>query len=121
MENTTLSLLHLGIERRKDRMSKTLKAQITEITKSGRVTILFNQDINRISNISWINETSLNLELLDKSSDKKNFTWDIVSLTNAMMVLKVNFENPLYISNPSKDELSVKFICNGLFIETKTA
>ena len=88
-------------------MSKTLKAQITEMTKSGRVTILFSQDINRISNISWINHTSLNLEVLDKTSDKKNFTWDIVSLSNAIMVLKVNFENPLYISNPTKDELSV--------------
>ena len=88
-------------------MSKTLKAQITEMTKSGRVTILFNQDINRISNTSWINQTSLNLEVLDKTSDKKNFTWDLVSLSNAIMVLKVNFENPLYISNPTKDELSV--------------
>lgn len=88
-------------------MSKTLKAQITEISKSGRITILFNQDIIKLSNISWINETSLDLQIADKS-DKKNFTWRILSLTNAIMELKIDFENPLYISNGGKkDELVV--------------
>lgn len=97
----------MGIEKRKEKMSKTLKAQITEISKSGRVTILFNQDIIKLSNISWINETSLDLQIADKS-DKKNFTWRILSLTNAIMELKIDFENPLYISNEGKkDELVV--------------
>ncbi len=80
----------MGIEKRKDKMSNTLKAQITEITKGGKVTILFSQDIVRLSNISWINETSLDLQIADKS-DKKNFTWRIISLTKAIMELKIDF------------------------------
>ena len=79
--------MHQGIEKRKDKISKTLKAQITEINRGGKVTIMFNQDIVRVANISWINSTSLNLEFIDKSSTMKNFTWKILTLSHVIMEL----------------------------------
>jgi hypothetical protein len=83
-------------------VSKTLKATISNISKSALVTILFSQDLNSDAkqNLSAINKTVLHLSVKPSSENiqQHRFTWECMSLSKWMMKLQIRFEDPLVVS-----------------------
>ncbi len=87
------------VETRPERISKALKADITEITKFGKVTIMFNSELKKAENISFINSTALEIKVLSSNEDLiPELTWTILRFSSAIIQLQVNFKDPLQIS-----------------------
>lgn len=78
-----------------------LTAQITSIDSTGRVMILFNDNILIPTEYSNFNDTTLKLMIVPgKESDPAdlNFKWMISTFTNKTFTLQLRFENPMKVS-----------------------
>ena len=100
-------------------------AFIKEITPIGEVLIEFNTSMNDKFNLSMINSTSVEIDLvlsIDRIDDttfnqsKLQFEWHPVSFEDKLLKLQILFEYPLLISpNVEQDLLKIKFINLNLF------
>ena len=98
-------LLKNGTLRQKSKREKLLDpAYIDRISRMGEVFIKFRDDIIvPSSNLNEIKST-LNLRYfsINGKSDEIKYTWKVQSLKSKSAVIKIDFENPLLVSNPVK-------------------
>ena len=86
----------------KPKESQDLVASITKISQTGEVTIQFNKDMILVQNLTAYEDMLfISLENINEENDlsKLNFDWSVQNISNNEIKIKLEFENPIYISN----------------------
>ena len=73
-----------------------------KISSRGLVEIQFSEQFVVVSNLTWLNLTALNLQLLsaeDRADTlEPSFTWNVTTFETSRMEIQLNFQNPITIS-----------------------
>jgi hypothetical protein len=87
-----------------------MSATITEIDKFGLTTVTFGQKM-RVQEASSITNKVLSISVIPHIggmyADKLGFKWKCVDFTADKMLIKVTFDNPLYVSYKESDMLMI--------------
>lgn len=100
-------------------INNNCSGNITSINKNGQIAIKFNDKMNTLINLSWINESNTDMYVLPQDKRKfddnfnksmLNFTWVVHSYKNDTMIVNSTFYFPLEISpSPVLDKLFIYF------------
>ena len=91
-----------------------------KIWNTGLVEIRFSEYLDRVKNITIIDDKVLNLEIIpyDLASNQTmlNFTWNVTKQTEIKMEIQLYFKNEVYISSSAeRDTLAVTLQDNRQF------
>jgi hypothetical protein len=81
--------------------TSNLKARIENVDEMGLVTLRFNLPLYNITNLTYIDETVLKLDIIKANSDKSrnlNFTWRAVNMTEKELMIQLKFVEPRSVS-----------------------
>ena len=81
--------------------TSNLKARIENVDEMGLVTLRFNLPLYNITNLTYIYETVLKLDIIKANSDKSrnlNFTWRAVNMTEKELMIQLKFVEPRSVS-----------------------
>ena len=109
-----------------DDKSANLSAKITKVSSVGLVTVEYSTDMVTDFNLTWINETVLDL-YIDPANNRSNnadfnmttvnFTWEVVSFEKNKLVIQLEFFKPAFISpEVEQDQLVIHVKDPILFI-----
>ena len=101
-------------------------AQVVAVSSFGAINITFSESINS-SDVSCNDSSVINLtivpyaflEYMDKSM--LSFEWEVIRFEGNMLDLKVNFTDPIYISQGSSLDTLVITLDSSYFISEKTS
>ena len=102
---------------------RDVTAQVEEITRSGRVKVVFNELMRGVDDCKReINSDVLDVQFrqnrfFDESNDVTGFTWVCDSFGNNTMWLNLTFDDPLYVSQGMhSDLLDITFLQRSMFV-----
>ena len=90
-----------------DDKSANLSAKLTKVSALGLVTVEFSTDMVNDFNLTWLNETVLDLYIepaMNRSLNENfnlttvNFTWNVVSFEENKLCIQLEFFKPAFIS-----------------------
>lgn len=96
-----------------------------EVTGSGLVYLEFSEKLKKRS-VEDVSQTALLLKIISMTEvprEKKTFSWKALSFTAEEMTLRIEFDEPFYISSESNDNLDVlevTILDRSLFISEST-
>eukprot|EP00347_Sterkiella_histriomuscorum_P005063 403358044 len=104
---------------RKDSLKKDLFCWITKISQDGYMTVQFSSFLAKVKDVKMIQKTkALNLKYRDLANnqnkdhkyDRGFKSWSVLSIDDDIMILEVDWINPVYISTGNDyDKIQIKF------------
>ena len=79
-------------------------------SNEGEITIYFSESLIIPPHIDYLNNTVLNVSLIPYDRfymNYLNFTWNVTLFTNTYFVVRLTFENPLYVSSTGKSNFDL--------------
>ena len=81
--------------------TRNLKARIENVDEMGIVTLRFNLPLYNITNLTYIDETVLKLDIVKAQSERSrnlNFTWTAINMTERDLKIQLKFVEPRSVS-----------------------
>ena len=99
--------------------------EIVQISNRGVVDVRFSQNLHHVNNLTTINSTVIQLEIVPDEPDTDmtllEFTWNVTDFTASTMTIHMYFTKPVYVSSRSvRDQLQLTILDSHSFKSTES-